>query len=168
MAKIIWLTGLSGAGKTTISKKLEKNFKKKRCLLIDGDIFRKKTKQTSFSKKNIVKNNLKIINYCKKNFKKFDYIIVSVISPLRKTRKIASLVFKQNYFELYVFANLKTLEKRDTKGLYALSKKGIVKNLIGFKSGIKYEKSLHKHLRLNTNKFTKKQCMIKVLKYVGD
>ena len=168
MAKIIWLTGLSGAGKTTISKKLEKNFKKKRCLLIDGDIFRKKTKQTSFSKKNIVKNNLKIINYCKKNFKKFDYIIVSVISPLRKTRKIASLVFKQNYFELYVFANLKTLEKRDTKGLYALSKKGIVKNLIGFKSGIKYEKSLHKYLRLNTNKFTKKQCMIKVLKYVGD
>ena len=128
----------------------------------------KKLNKLLLVKKNIVKNNLKIINYCKKNFKKFDYIIVSVISPLRKTRKIASLVFKQNYFELYVFANLKTLEKRDTKGLYALSKKGIVKNLIGFKSGIKYEKSLHKHLRLNTNKFTKKQCMIKVLKYVGD
>ncbi len=167
MAKIIWLTGLSGAGKSTISAKLKKNFKGKKCLVIDGDIFRKKTKQNSFSKKNIVKNNLKIINYCKKNFKNYVYIIVSVISPLRKTRKIASRIFKQNYFEIYVFANLKTLEKRDTKGLYKLSKKGIVKNLIGSKSGIKYEKSHYKYLKLNTNKFTKKQCMIKVLKYVG-
>ena len=166
MAKIIWLTGLSGVGKSTISTELKKNFKEKKCLIIDGDIFRKKTKQNSFSKKNIIKNNLRIINYCKKNFKKYDYIIVSVISPLQKTRKVASRLFKQNYFEIYVYANLKTLEKRDTKGLYKLSKKGTIKNLIGSKSGIRYEKSNYEHLKLNTNKFTKKQCMIKILKYV--
>lgn len=166
MAKIIWLTGLSGSGKSTISKELKKNLKKKKCLIIDGDIFRKKTKQLSFDRKNIIKNNLRIINYCKKRFKIYDYIIVSVISPLRKTRKIAYRIFNQNYFEVLVFANLKSLEKRDTKGLYALSKKGVIKNLIGFKSGIKYERSFHKHLRLNTNKFTKKQCMIKILEYV--
>ena len=166
MAKIIWLTGLSGAGKSTIAKKLKKSLNKQKCLIVDGDIFRKKTKQLSFNKENIIRNNLKIIKYCKKNLKRYDFIIVSVISPLRKTRKIASKIFNKNYFEIYVFASLKSLVERDTKGLYALSKKGIIKNLIGFKSGIKYEKSSHKYLRLNTNKFTKKQCVIKILEYV--
>ena len=76
MAKIIWLTGLSGAGKTTLSKKIKKTLKNRKCLLVDGDIFRKKNKQFSFSKKNITKNNLQIINYCKKNTIKYDYISV--------------------------------------------------------------------------------------------
>ncbi len=88
MAKIIWLTGLSGAGKTTLSKNLKKEIKKKKCLLIDGDEFRKKTGQRSFSKKNIIKNNLEIINYCKKNFNRYEFIIVSVISPLKKNKRI--------------------------------------------------------------------------------
>ena len=106
MAKIIWLTGLSGVGKTTLSRKIN-NFLKynKKCLIIDGDTFRKKNKQFSFSKKNITKNNLQIINFCKKKFNKYDYIIVSVISPLKKTRKYAYKIFKQNYVSLFDFNN---------------------------------------------------------------
>lgn len=167
MAKIIWFTGLSGAGKTTLSKKINKHLKKKyRCLIIDGDTFRKKTKQFSFSKKNIIKNNLQIIKYCKNNFYKYDFILVSVISPLKKTRKLAYKFFKKNYFEVYVFANLKTLIERDTKGLYELSKKGLITNLIGHKSKIKYEKSDYKNLRINTNTLSLKQCMSKILIYI--
>lgn len=166
MAKIIWLTGLSGAGKTTLSKKLNKILKvKKKCLVVDGDIFRKKNKQFSFTKKNIIKNNFHIIDFCKKNFIKYDFIIVSVISPLKKTRRYASQVFKENYFEIYVFASLKTLVKRDTKGLYELSKKGLIDNLIGFNSKIKYEKSNHQYLRINTGKLSLNQSLIRILKY---
>ena len=167
MAKIIWLTGLSGVGKTTLSRKIN-NFLKynKKCLIIDGDTFRKKNKQFSFSKKNITKNNLQIINFCKKKFNKYDYIIVSVISPLKKTRKYAYKIFKQNYFEIYLFASVKTLEKRDTKGLYALSKKGLINNLIGYRSKIKYEKSEHKHLRINTNILSLKDSLTRILSYV--
>ena len=68
-SKIIWLTGLSGSGKTTISKYLFKLLKKKKfkILKVDGDIFRKKSKnKNKFSIKNITKNNLKIIYYVKK------------------------------------------------------------------------------------------------------
>ena len=166
MAKIIWLTGLSGAGKTTLSKNLKKKIRSKKCLLIDGDIFRKKTKQRSFTKKNIIKNNLEIINYCQKNFNKFDFIIVSVISPLKKTREYASKVFKKNYFEIFIYVSMKTLISRDTKGLYKLSMEGKINNLIGFNSKIKYEKSKHKYLRINTKKFTIKQCVFKILNYV--
>lgn len=166
MAKIIWLTGLSGAGKTTLSKKIKKTLKNKKFLSVDGDIFRKKNKQFSFSKKNITKNNLQIINYCKKNTIKYDYILVSVISPLKKTRKYAYKIFKDNYFEIYVFANIKTLIARDTKGLYELSKKGLIDNLIGYNSKINYEKSDHKYLRVNTGKLSLEQSMDKILRYV--
>lgn len=154
-------------GKTTLSRKIN-NFLKynKKCLIIDGDTFRKKNKQFSFSKKNITKNNLQIINFCKKKFNKYDYIIVSVISPLKKTRKYAYKIFKQNYFEIYLFASVKTLEKRDTKGLYALSKKGLINNLIGYRSKINYEKSEHKHLRINTNILSLKDSLTRILSYV--
>jgi len=167
LAKIIWLTGLSGAGKTTLSRKINSFLKyNNKCLTIDGDTFRKKNKQFSFSKKNITKNNLQIINFCKKKFNKYDYIIVSVISPLKKTRKYAYKIFKQNYFEIYLFASVKTLEKRDTKGLYALSKKGLINNLIGYRSKINYEKSEHKHLRINTNILSLKDSLTRILSYV--
>ena len=166
MAKVIWLTGLSGAGKTTLCKKIKLYLKNKKCLLVDGDIFRKKNKQFSFSKKNIIKNNLRIIDYCKKKFDKYDYILVSVISPLKKTRKYAYKIFKENYFEIYIFASLQILKKRDTKGLYNLSTKGLIKNLIGYNSKINYEKSDHKYLRINTNKFTADQSVLKIIRYI--
>ena len=85
--KIIWLTGLSGSGKTTISKSLYKYFKKNKFKTyhIDGDNFRKKKYyEKSFTKKSITENNLLIINSIKKIMKKYDFIIVSVISPLKK------------------------------------------------------------------------------------
>ena len=105
-------------------------------------------------------------DYCKKKFDRYDYILVSVISPLKKTRKYAYKTFKENYFEIYIFASLKVLIKRDTKGLYKLSKKGIIKNLIGYNSKIKYEKSDHKHLSVNTSKLTKKESVLKIIKYI--
>lgn len=163
MAKIIWFTGLSGAGKTTLCKKLKDQLQVKgKCLLVDGDKFRKKSKQFSFSKKNIIKNNLQIINFCKKNIEKYNYILVAVISPLKKTRKVAFHLFKDKYFEIHVFASLKTLINRDTKGLYKRSKQGLIKNLIGFNSNISYEKSDHKHLRINTKLIPLKKCIRRI------
>ena len=72
MGKIVWFTGLSGVGKTTIAKILNNellklNFKVK---IIDGDTFRKKNKNNNiFSKTNIVKNNLSIISHVKEKKK---------------------------------------------------------------------------------------------------
>ena len=70
-AKILWFTGLSGAGKTTLSKKLEFLLKKKnkKIKVLDGDIFRKKNKQkNNFTKQNILNNNYSIIKYIKNIF----------------------------------------------------------------------------------------------------
>ena len=169
MTKILWFTGLSGAGKSTLSNilgiKLSKlSFKVK---IIDGDIFRTKNKnKNNFSKTNILKNNLSIINYIKKIKKKYDFILVSVISPLLITRNIARTKFGVNYFEIYVKCKIKTLEKRDTKQLYAMAKKNLIKNLIGYNSNIKYEVSKYKKIIIDTDKLSKLKSINLIIKKI--
>jgi len=167
--KVVWFTGLSGVGKTTLAKLLMKKLKKKKTkiLKIDGDIFRKKTNiKNTFTKKNIFINNQKIISYIKANFKKYDYTIISVISPLRKTRLEAFKTFKENYFEIYLYCPLRVLTMRDTKGLYQKAKQKKINNLIGYNSKIKYEKSLHKTIKINTDLLSKKKALDKILKKI--
>jgi len=169
IGKIVWFTGLSGSGKTTLSNSLSKklhrlNYKVKK---IDGDIFRKKTRNFgNFSKKNIYKNNISIINYIFKIQKNYEFIIVSVISPLQKTRSIAKRFFKENYFEIFVKCSISELVRRDTKGLYKLAKLKKNKNLIGYNSKIKYEKSRYKKLIIDTEKTNVSEATKKVLKEI--
>ena len=169
MTKILWFTGLSGTGKSTLAKILngklsQLNFKVK---IIDGDNFRKKNKNdNNFSKTNIIKNNISIINHVKKIQTKYDFILVSVISPLLKTRNIARIKFGKNYFEIYVKCKIKTLEKRDTKKLYAKAKKNIIKNLIGYNSKIRYEISKYKKITINTDNLSKFKSIKTIIKKV--
>ena len=169
MTKIIWFTGLSGSGKSTLakilcSKLLQLNFKVK---IIDGDSFRKKSKNNNnFSKTNIIKNNLTIINHIKKIKKKYDFVLVAVISPILKTRNIARIKFGKNYFEIYVKCKIKTLEKRDTKKLYAKAKNNIINNLIGYNSSIKYEMSRYKKITINTDTLSKFKSIKTIIKKV--
>ena len=168
--KVVWFTGLSGVGKTTLAKLFIKKLKKKeaKILTIDGDIFRKKMNlKNSFTKKNIFFNNQKIISYVRKNYRKYDYTIISVISPLRKTRFKAFKMFKENYFEIYLHCPLRVLVRRDTKGLYKKAKQKKIINLIGFNSKIKYEKSLHKTIKINTDLLTKKKALDKISKKIN-
>lgn len=151
-SKIVWFTGLSGSGKTTLSNYIEKKLSKKNFKIkkIDGDIFRKKNKQKKFNKLSIIKNNMAIIDYVSQIKERYDYIIVSVISPLKKTRIYAKKKFGNNYFEVYTKCSLKELIKRDTKQLYKKAKKKLIKDLIGFNSNIKYEITNYKKIIVNT------------------
>ena len=165
--KVVWFTGLSGSGKTTLSeafitelKKIDYKIKK-----VDGDIFRKQKKNLKkFTKKNIIENNKSIINYIDEIKHNYEYIIVSVISPLLKTRLEAKKKFGKNYFEVYVKCSIKTLIKRDTKGLYKLAIQKKIKNLIGYNSKIVYEKSRYKKIIIDTEKNNIKKCINIILK----
>jgi len=169
MSRVVWLTGLSGSGKTTIAKKLQKklkikNFKIKR---VDGDSFRKKTKNfKNFSKKNIIQNNNLIIDYIKIILKNYDYLIVSVISPLRQTRQRAKNIFGKNYFEVLVQCGIRELIKRDTKGLYKLATEKKIDNLIGYKSKISYENSKYRVISVNTKKLNLSASVDKIIKNI--
>lgn len=164
--KIIWFSGLSGSGKSTLANILIKKLKKKKfnCKLIDGDQFRKKKNyKNSFTKKNIIKNNLLIIKKVKKINKIYDFVLVSVISPLKVTRQKAKKEFGDNYIEIYVYCVLKKLIKRDTKGLYKLAKKKKINNLIGYNSKIKYEKTYYNKIIVNTGTQNIRQSTNKIL-----
>ena len=169
MGKIVWFTGLSGVGKTTLAKILNNELLKLnfRVKIIDGDVFRKKNKNNNiFSKTNIVKNNLSIISHVKEIQNKYDFILISVISPLLKTRNFAKTRFGEQYFEIYVKCKIQTLEKRDTKKLYAKAKKNLIKNLIGYNSKIKYEISKYKKITIDTDKLNKSEAVKIIMKKV--
>ncbi len=168
-SKIVWFTGLSGSGKTTLANYIFKKLKiqKFKVAIIDGDIFRKKSKQKKFTKKSIIKNNISIINYLDKKKSKYDYLLVSVIAPLKKTRYLAYKKFNSNYFEVFTKCSLKELIRRDTKELYYKAKMKIIKNLIGYNSRINYENSRHRKIIVRTDKETIKQSANKIIKYIS-
>lgn len=166
-SKIIWFTGLSGSGKTTLSNYISTILKKKfKILKVDGDTFRKKHKINSFTKKSIIQNNISIINYLDKKKHKYDYLLVSVISPLKKTRILAHKKFGNGYFEVHTNCNLRELIKRDTKKLYLKAKLKQIDNLIGYNSNIKYEKTKYKKITVNTAKETIKDSGKKIIKKI--
>lgn len=154
MAKIIWFTGLSGSGKSTLSKKIISHLRKKKFkyFYLDGDKFRlNKKHKNNFSRSSIKKNNLLIIDKIKMIKSNYDFIIISAISPLKITRNRSKKFFNKDYIEVFVDCPLKELIKRDTKGLYKLAIKNKIKNLIGFNSNIKYEKTRIKKIIVKTN-----------------
>ena len=91
---------------------------------------------------------------------------MSVISPLKITRKLARKTFGKNYIEVFVYCSLKILKKRDTKGLYLKAKKKKLKNLIGVNSKIKYETTNYSKIKVDTTKLNKKESINKIIKYV--
>lgn len=153
LKKILWFTGLSGSGKSTLSTEIVSYLKKKKfkCCNLDGDKFREKKKyKESFTKSTIKKNNYLIIEKIANLRNNYDFVIVSVISPLKITRNKARKTFGNDYVEIFVDCSLKELIKRDTKGLYKAAMKNKLKNLIGYNSNIKYEKTKYKKIVINT------------------
>jgi len=145
---------MSGSGKSTLTEYLcsvlqEKGFSVK---IIDGDFVRKFNKTVNhFTIESILKNNYSIIEECLKTFKLFDFVIVSVISPYKETRKYAKNELGKEYFEIFVKCSIETLIKRDTKGLYQKAILGEIDNLIGFSEKLTYEEPLNSDLVIRTD-----------------
>ena len=78
----------------------------------------------------IIKNNQSIIDYVNSIKNKYDFVIVSVISPIKSTRIVAKNLFGKKYVEVYTKCKISDLVKRDTKGLYRLANQKKNKNLI--------------------------------------
>lgn len=152
-ANIIWFTGLSGSGKSALASELFTFLigKKFRVKIIDGDIIREKNIKNKFTQEEIIINNQRVIELCKNFQKDYDYLLVAVIAPFQKTRAKAREMFSSNYIEIYVKAELKTVIKRDTKGLYKKAKQGKLKNMIGFDTGVPYEEPVNPNIVIDTN-----------------
>jgi adenylylsulfate kinase len=167
MTKILWFTGLSGSGKSTIAEKLEKEFskRKKSFTKFDGDDVRKKFhKHLGFTQEDIIENNRLILELCKKEIDNFDYILVPIISPFKLSRDKAREEFEEKFIEIYVKCDYKECKKRDVKGLYKKAEDGELKNFIGLH--IPYEIPLNPEIILNTSEESVKQSVDTILEYL--
>ena len=146
MGKIIWLTGLSGSGKSTISELIKGYLsnEKKDVLVVDGDIVRNGPhKKLDFSPNGIKTNNLLLIDYCRDNKDTHDYIIVSVIAPFEETRRKARRILGEDYIEIFINASLEKVIERDVKGHYQRALNGEIENFIGISAKVPYEKPVN-------------------------
>ena len=151
---IVWFTGLSGSGKTTICNLMMNKLKSDGHSVewYDGDRVREELKiESDFSKEGILKNNFEVINRNNKVKGKVDYILISLITPFNEVREYARKIFGKDYFEVYLKCNKNTLIERDTKGLYKKALNGELDNLIGFSDKLPYEEPSKPDLILETN-----------------
>lgn len=128
---VIWMTGLSGAGKTTIANAIHERLKMQgqKSIILDGDEIRNFFKM-GFDKQSRIEHNLNVGRMASVFEKQGFIVIVSLISPYKEARDEVRKISK-NFFEVYVNTPLEVCEKRDVKGLYAKARKGEIKQFTG-------------------------------------
>ncbi|AFZ28424.1 adenylylsulfate kinase-like kinase (plasmid) [Cylindrospermum stagnale PCC 7417] len=130
---IIWLTGLSGSGKSTIAKRLESELKERALLVevLDGDIVRMNlSKGLSFNREDR-DTNVRRVGFVANLLSRNEVpVIVSMISPYRDVRDELKRTIT-NFIEVYINAPLEVCEARDVKGLYAMARAGQLKSFTG-------------------------------------
>ncbi|MDH7506348.1 MAG: adenylyl-sulfate kinase [Candidatus Thermoplasmatota archaeon] len=163
---VVWLTGLSGSGKSTIANELAYKLHKmgKIAYVLDGDNIRHGlNKDLSFSPEDR-NENIRRISEVAKLFADAGIItITAFISPYQQYRNFCrELTGPGRFFEIYIKASIETCEKRDTKGLYKKAKEGLIKDFTGINAP--YEEPKNPELVIDTDKETVEQSVEKILK----
>lgn len=134
-AKVIWMTGLSGSGKTSIAKVLERELHKQGFLtqLLDGDNVRTGINNNLGFSDADRKENIRRISEVSKLFLNCGIVTINCfVSPTKAIREQAkSIIGEDNFIEIFVDTPLSVCEARDTKGLYAKARKGEIKDFTG-------------------------------------
>ena len=162
--EVIWFTGLSGSGKSTIAIELEKmlNEEGKAVYLLDGDNIRCGINSDLGFSDEDRNENIRRISEIAALFQDAGIItLVSFISPFRQMRRKArERVGEGNFVEVYVNTDLETCMERDPKGLY----KKDIKNFTGKDSG--YEEPENPEIVLDTKKYSPRECAKQIFDYI--
>ncbi|MDD3877821.1 MAG: adenylyl-sulfate kinase [Bacteroidales bacterium] len=167
-SKALWLTGLSGAGKTTIAVGLEKKLQENGFIskVFDGDIVRSYIhKNLDFSLEGR-RNNIEKIAELNKEFIECGIIVInSFISPGIEMRERArEIIGKDDFIEIYLNCPLSICENRDIKGLYKKARKGEIKHFTGVDSP--YEAPLNPHVEIDTSKCSKDVAVDRIFGFI--
>jgi adenylylsulfate kinase len=167
-AKVIWFTGLSGAGKTTLARNLEEELFNRGYLVqvLDGDNIRNGINNNLTFSNIDRQENIRRIAEVSKLFLNCGVITInSFISPTEKIREMAiEIIGPENFIEVFVNAPLEVCEKRDVKGLYARARRGEIKDFTGISAPFEYPKGLD--LEIRTDKLSIEDSVKKLLEFV--
>ena len=166
----LWFTGLSGAGKTTISQLLEKELRARgsKLEILDGDIVRENlSKGLGFSKEDRDINIRRIAFVADLLSRNGVPVITAAISPYRAIRDEARKMHEATgagFVEVFVATSLEDCEERDTKGLYAKARSGEIKEFTGISDP--YEEPENPEIRVETHDKTPEESAEQVLAYL--
>ena len=168
-SKVVWLTGLSGSGKSTIAQELEgvlqsQNIPTK---ILDGDILRASlNKDLGFGKEDRIENIRRTAVMAKSLVDSGIVVIVALISPYAEGRQKARDLFENGQFlEVFINTPLETCIQRDPKGLYTKALKGEIKNFTGIDSP--YEVPTEPEITLNTERNSVKEMVEIVIEHLN-
>ncbi len=165
---MIWFTGLSGSGKSTIAIALERELHKRGilCRILDGDNIRSGINNNlGFTEADRVENIRRIAEVSKLFLDAGVITIAAFISPNNDIREMAAhIIGEDDFLEVYVSTPLEECERRDVKGLYAKARKGEIKNFTGISAP--FEAPAHPALTLDTSVLSLKESVNKLLELI--
>lgn len=140
----IWMSGLSGSGKSTIANQLELKLFDIGChtFILDGDNTRLGlNKDLGFSDDDRTENLRRVAEVCKLMNQAGLIVICSFISPFNKNRELAKEIIGDNFIEVFIDTDLTVCEERDPKGLYKKARNGEIKDFTGISSPFEIPKN---------------------------
>lgn len=165
---VVWFTGLSGSGKSTIASLVEQQLFSKGMFTytLDGDNIRRGiNKGLGFSREDRKENLRRIAEVAKLFVDSGMITIAAFISPLKQDREmIKSIIGGDDYLEVFVDTSVEECERRDVKGLYKKARAGEIKNFTGINSP--YEKPESPDIVIKTEEESIQQSVKKVIRYL--
>ena len=165
---MIWFTGLSGSGKSTIAIALERELHKRGllCRILDGDNIRSGINNNlGFTEADRIENIRRIAEVSKLFVDTGIVTIAAFISPSNDIREMAAnIIGKDDFLEVYVSTPIEECERRDVKGLYAKARRGEIKNFTGISAP--FEAPTHPALVLDTSALSLEESVNKLLELI--
>lgn len=165
---VLWFTGFSGAGKSTIANAVAQRFSEahKTVHLLDGDVVRKGLcADLTFADTDRDENIRRVAEVAKLALDSGAIVLVALISPKQAQRQQARNTFKGGEFiEVFIDTAFNDCEKRDVKGLYKKARLGEIKNFTGIDS--KYEAPIDPEIHIKTAQQTIEECVNQVFDYL--
>jgi len=169
-ACVVWLTGLSGAGKSTIATLVESQLHglgRHTCLLDGDELRRGLNSDLGFDAAARVENVRRVGHLARAMMDAGLIVLVALISPFRDDRRHARALVPEGHFvEVHVDAPLAVVEARDTKGLYARARQGALPDFTGISSP--YEVPEHAEITLHTGNTTAADGAASVVQYLRE
>ena len=165
---MIWFTGLSGSGKSTIAIALERELHKRGllCRILDGDNIRSGINNNlGFTEADRIENIRRIAEVSKLFVDTGIVTIAAFISPSNDIREMAAnIIGKDDFLEVYVSTPIEECERRDVTGLYAKARRGEIKNFTGISAP--FEAPAHPALVLDTSALSLEESVNKLLELI--
>ena len=165
---LMWFTGLSGSGKSTIANVVEQELHKQgiKTYTLDGDNIRKGiNSDLSFAPEDRTENIRRIAEISNLMVEAGLVVLAAFVSPYKKDREnIRSIVKDVNFVEVFINTSVEECERRDVKGLYKKARAGEIKNMTGISAP--YEAPENPDIEINTEKETIEQAVEKILEHI--